>query len=81
MHRLPCLHKLLYNRAFGGLQSRSNLVGGILQSSEAGMLGGRLKFTDAQQRAEEFRRQSYRFSWWLWTPLYVLMLAGDPPVL
>jgi len=40
------------------------------------MLGGRLKWTDAEQRTEDFRRQSYRLSWWLWTPLYVLVLVA-----
>ena len=40
------------------------------------MLGGRLKFTDAEQRSEEFRRQSSRMGWLLWTPLYVLMLVA-----
>lgn len=40
------------------------------------MLGDKLKWTDAEQRIEEFRRQSYRLSWLLWTPLYALMLVA-----
>lgn len=39
------------------------------------MLDGRLKFTAAEQRTEERRRQAYRIGWWLWLPVGVIMQA------
>lgn len=43
---------------------------------DTGMLGGRLKGTDAKQRPEEFGRQSSRTGWLFGTPLCVLMLIA-----
>lgn len=40
------------------------------------MLHGRLKFTNAEQRAADFRSEAHRWSRRIWTPLYVMTIAG-----
>jgi hypothetical protein len=40
------------------------------------MLNGRLRFTDAEQRSEDFRWQSYKVARIIWIPVGILGLLG-----
>lgn len=40
------------------------------------MLHGRLNFTDAEQRAADFRSGAHRWTVRIWTPVYVVVIIG-----